>query len=149
PQGDLVLDLAKGVDRFQARWDLSTGVCKLVRLSGEAAAEQTLSTAATDLHKPGTYHVQLANVDERLTVFVDSALPFGDGIAYSPPKQRGPTQQDLEPVRIGCRGAGIAVNHLKVWRDTYYTVAASEADAGFGESWDFKSSVWHDPNRWE
>src|SRR5439155_2372259 len=32
-QGDLILELSKGIDRFQARWDLSSGVCALVRLS--------------------------------------------------------------------------------------------------------------------
>src|SRR5206468_8788465 len=28
-QGELIAELSKGVDRFQARWDLSTGVCAL------------------------------------------------------------------------------------------------------------------------
>jgi hypothetical protein len=31
PEGELWLELIKGVDRFQARWDLSTGQCRLWR----------------------------------------------------------------------------------------------------------------------
>lgn len=148
-QGQFVLDLSKGVDRFQAIWDLSTGACSLVRVTGEQ--RQTLLTAATEFHKPGTYRLRFANFDERLTVWVDSSRPFGDGVAYQPPQQRGPTRNDLEPVKIGSQGAAVTLDHLKVWRDTYYTVAQdrspSEADARVGD-WDFKSPSWHDADGW-
>ena len=138
PQGQLWLDLVKGVDRFQARFDLATGLCKLVRLPSEPGAlapeaEKTLATSPTELQKPGKYRLKFANVDERLIVWVDSSLPFGDGVIYSPPRQRGPTEQDLKPARIGSQGAAVTVGQLKLWRDTYYTVAEnqspSEADA--------------------
>jgi signal peptidase I len=127
PQGALTLELSKGVDRFQARWDLSTGVCTLVRLHD--GREETLENRDTNLKKPGTYHLRFANVDERLTVWVDSALPFGDGHVYDPPGQRGPTKNDLQPASIGVQGAGVEVSHLKLWRDTYYTANINSADA--------------------
>ena len=49
-------------------------------------------------------------------------MPFGDGRTYEPAAQRGPTRNDLEPASIGARNkASLRVNHIKLWRDTYYT----------------------------
>src|SRR5207253_8743561 len=87
-QGEFVLDLAKGVDRFQARFDVASGVCKLVRMTGHSAHAPdqpvkadpvVLDEKPTRLKGTGTYHVRFANFDERLTVWVDGRLPFGDG----------------------------------------------------------------------
>jgi signal peptidase I len=133
-EGELVLELSKGVDRFRARWQLPAGTCTLVRL-GPDGHPQELDQQPTALTKPGTYRLRFANVDERLTVWVDGKLPFGDGVAYDPPRKdpndptsavvRGPgsfvEKNDLEPASIGVRGAGLSVQKLKVWRDTYYT----------------------------
>ena len=48
----------------------------------------------------------LANVDQRLTLWVDDTLPFGDGVIYDGPAERGPTKEsDLAPASIGARGA--------------------------------------------
>jgi signal peptidase I len=127
-RGQLVLELSKGVDRFQARWDLSTGTCTLVRLSD--GRETELATGETDLKKPGKYQVRFANVDERLLVWVkrsgallSASLPFGDGVAYPPPSRPGPTEvNDLRaPASIGAKDANLKVTNLKLWRDTYYT----------------------------
>jgi signal peptidase I len=135
PTGKLVLELCKGVDRFQARWDLDTGICTLVR-RGEGATEE-LAHAATALKGTGTHRVRFANVDERLLVWVDRSLPFGDGAVYKPPRERGPTaENDLQPASIGADGAGVRVAHLKLWRDTYYTLTPSEPDARLsGDEW--------------
>src|SRR5262249_53214084 len=56
PEGKLVSDLAKGVDRFQAHWDLVTGVCTLLRVVD--GKEQVLDSRPTDMKKPGTYEVR-------------------------------------------------------------------------------------------
>jgi signal peptidase I len=120
PEGDLVLELSKGVDRFQARWQLGTGDCTLVRLTG--GREIKLETKPTSLKKKGVFRVRFANVDERLTVWVDGKLPFDDGVAYEAPKTRGPTANDLQPASIGVRGATVSVHKVQLWRDTYYTV---------------------------
>lgn len=144
PTGDLILDLAKGADRFQARWDLATGNCTLVRLSrvDGQLKEEILGAekTPTELKKKGTYRLRFANFDERLTVWVDSSLPFGHGVKYNPPKDRGPYDNDLLPVRIGTTASGVIVDHLKVWRDSYYTVARhnpgnADADLPLGFSW--------------
>jgi signal peptidase I len=127
-QGELVVDLNKGVDSFQASWDLTTGICTLSRKNH--GKEEKLASQPTALKKPGRYTLRFANVDDRLLVWVDSALPFGDGVTYLAPKQKGPTESDLQPVSIGVRGADLTVSELKLWRDTYYTVNVNGTDAG-------------------
>ena len=140
-QGDLILELSKGVDRFQARWDLTTGICTLVRLAD--GHETKLESKETMLKKPGKYRLRFADFDERLTLWVDSALPFGDGVIYQAPGLRGPTpENDLQPASIGVRGGAVAVTRLKVWRDTYYTVYINSGDASgpidFGQPADWE-----------
>ena len=85
---------------------------------------------------------------EASTVWVDRELPFDNGVSYDPPKgaaDRAPTWNDLEPVSIGGRGnASLSVHHLKLWRDTYYTVQA-DSDKDFDrEGTDF----WSTPSLW-
>ena len=84
-QGELTLELSKGVDRFQARFDLATGECRLLRV-GE---EKPLASQPTALKGGGKHTVRFADVDQRLTVWVDDALPFGDGVTYQAPKRTG------------------------------------------------------------
>lgn len=128
-QGELTAELSKGDDRFQAQWDLSSGTCRLIRLtygSGqEPPKEQELAKKETSLKKPGTYRLRFANVDERLVVWVDGSLPFGDGVPYDPQPDRmknGTSKpNDLEPASIGVKGGAVNVSDLSLWRDTYYT----------------------------
>jgi signal peptidase I len=121
--GEIILELSKGDDRFQARWDLSTGTCRLMRVRNGSAEE--LAKKETNLKKPGTYRLRFANVDERLTVWVDGSLPFGHGVPYEPIGDRSINDKakgnDLEPASIGVRGGAVNVSDLTLWRDTYYT----------------------------
>jgi signal peptidase I len=143
-EGEFTLELSKGVDRFQARWDLKSGACTLVRI-GRDGKEDPLDSKSTRVNKAGVYQLRFANVDERLTVWVDRELPFGDGKTYAAPRQRGPTRNDLDlPASIGSKGAAVQVHHLKLWRDTYYTLNASETpDIGLGREID-----WSEPDTW-
>jgi signal peptidase I len=123
-QGELTLELSRGVDRFRARWDLATGLCTLLRVQGEKEESLTPEPKPTSLKGGGAHHLRFANVDQRLTVWVDDALPFGDGVTYPPSETEGPTKEnDLEPASIGLKGTGATVHGLKLWRDTYYTTA--------------------------
>lgn len=143
PSGELILELSKGVDRFRARWDLPAGTCTLVRVRGDK--EEPLGSKPSVL-KPGTAHrLRFANVDDRLTVWVDDALPFEDGVEYEPSAQREPTAaNDLQPASVGAHDAALGVHHLKLWRDTYYTL-----DAGGGSSDSHLSGDdWADPEKW-
>jgi signal peptidase I len=133
--GDLILELSKGPERFQAQWQLATGICKLVRVSPQGGPGETLMEKPTILKKPGEYRLRFANFDERLTVWVDSTLPFDDGVTYDPPRDEqqrvvhGPIEKnDLEPASIGVRGAGVRVFDLQLWRDTYYTYTPDFSD---------------------
>jgi signal peptidase I len=120
--------------------------------------DKKLDSKPTRLSQPGTYHVRFANVDRRLTVWVDSALPFGDGQAYDPPTKKGtkeiirhPTTYDLEPASIGVRGgAALGVYKLKLWRDTYYLSShhdyTDNRAAGYDET--VAEEVFTEPSRW-
>ncbi len=157
PEGDLVLELSKGVDRFRATWQLASGTCALVRRHD--GKDETLQSKPTALNKAGTYQLRLANVDERLTVWVNQDLPFGDGVTYSAPPERGPRENDLQPAGIGCRGAALRIHGLKLWRDTYYNVEpphAADAEVirkilmsrGLGEEQRLHE-VFSDPTQWD
>src|SRR5205823_5787229 len=86
PGGELVLELAKGLDRFQAHFNLQDGTCTLKRLTGDEGGTRTetktLDQQPSPVNKPGTYELRFANVDERLLVWVDGKLLFGDGVKY-------------------------------------------------------------------
>jgi signal peptidase I len=150
-QGELTLELCKGPDRFRARWDLDTGTCTLRRgnLRGRNLHWEDLTRGETAMNKPGTYRLRFANVDRRLTVWVDNELPFGDGFAYDPPREtvdgetkivRRPTKNDLEPASIGTRGGpSLTVNKLKLFRDTYYLNDQNES---------LRKEVIEDPGKW-
>lgn len=152
PEGDLILEVGKGPDRFRASWQLSSGTCTLLRLHD--GKEETLASQATRLSKPGTYQVRLANVDQRLVLWVDQDLPFGEGVSYAASQEPGPSEGDLQPAGIGCRGAPVRIHQLKLWRDTYYTVdvfRAADAEnireiAGEEEK---VHEIFGDPSQWE
>jgi signal peptidase I len=145
PGAELRLELSRGVDRFQARFNLQTGECSLVRLNESwdgqprekplalnwpAGDDSEPAKRPTALKQSGTYRIRLANVDERLTLWVNDDLPFGDGVKYPPADSPGPTANDLAPANIGISGARATVAHLSLWRDTYYTLG----DSGRGGS---------------
>ena len=128
PQGKMVLELSRGISRYRAIFDLTTGECTLKQIEehpgNEAPANDAgkeLDKKPTELKKPGTYHVRLANVDDRLLLWIDGKLPFGDGVPYTPSEKTGPYRNDLQPASIGVRSGGVTIGKLQLWRDTYYT----------------------------
>src|SRR5262249_52358030 len=128
--------LSKGVDRFRAQWDLAAadGHCKLIRLTGDR--EETLQDGPTSLRPGAAHRLRFGNIDDRLLVWVDNQLPFGDGVVYSAARDHGPYANDLEPASIGYQGDGsVSVRHLQLWRDTYYTYTpgggSQDADYAF------------------
>ncbi len=165
PKGEFWIELSKGIDRFRAKWDLATGKCTLYR-EGLGKKLEELGTQDTSVKSAGTYMLRLANIDARLTVWVDRALPFGNGQDYEPPEiltkadienkrkwtdsaiehRRGPTENDLEPASIGSKGARLTVTHVRLWRDTYYSTSVRESDYSLQrDDWD-KVDKW-DPIR--
>jgi signal peptidase I len=142
-QGELTLELSKGPDRFQARFDLEAGTVSLWRLTGGQATE--LAKPVPAIAKPGTYKLRFANVDSRLTVWVDEKLPFQDadhkegGIDYAPwlpkstndPYDPSADANNRDPASVGTsRAAKLSVAHLQLWRDSYYTTAGDSRSFG-------------------
>jgi signal peptidase I len=153
-KGQFFMELSRGVDRFQARFDLTTGTCSLYRWSEHKTKKavvdgldkllpdwQLLGSAETRLKAKGTYHLYFANYDERLTVRIDRDMPFEEGKEYAPPDKRGPDDfldkaanesgklddiqnNDLQPASLCSLGAAVQVSSIKLWRDTYYTGSA-------------------------
>jgi signal peptidase I len=104
--------------------DLATGAAQLFH--GDTALGPPVRTAVA---RPGSYELCFANVDERLTLWIDGAVPFGAGLTYEvegPPA--APAAADLEPARIGTRNADIRVDKLVLKRDVYYTLEPTETD---------------------
>jgi signal peptidase I len=142
PSGTFVLELSKGHDRFQARWDLASpeGQCRLYRLNPQLTEKlkgeiKPLSGGETALRGAGTYRLRFANVDDRLLVWVNGQLAF-DPAPYTPDKREEPWEEnDLRrPAGIGVDGASVTVRHIKLFRDTYYTTGRDHSpnnpDAG-------------------
>jgi signal peptidase I len=151
-EGQLVLELSRGRQRFRAEFNLASGDCTLKQIRNHSEkdtpadeAGDQLAVQPTGLKKPGTYHVRFANVDDRLLLWVDHAMPFGDGVPYTPAEQRGPTANDLEPAGIGVRGGGVRVGRLQLWRDTYYT----QMHGSSGREDYNPPDSWSNPARWD
>ena len=117
------LELIKSGLSNRCEIDLATGEARLFH--GTTA----LGPASDRIARPGTYELTFANVDDRLTLWVDGALPFGDGRTYdshpgyvATDRGRSRTGADRRPA---CRGRS---RHLVLKRDVYYTLDPSETD---------------------
>jgi signal peptidase I len=151
--GEFVMELSKSRDRFQMKWNLATGNIDLVRLTTKEQKTEEMQLAskqATQPKKGSTYLVRFANVDNRLTVWVDSKLPFDDGVTYLGPTEQfaGPVaENDLEPASIGAKGAPVTVRKLCLYRDTYYTASINDSPSApdAGTAVDFSNKDTWDP----
>ena len=128
PDNEVILELNKGANRCQATF--VKGECRLVRYFSEGTKETRIEMGShgTKMTKPGKYSLRLANVDSRLTVWVDGkAIPFGreqsDYPSPPPSKKFEPTENDrMQPARVGARG-DVKVTKVSLWRDLQYNCA--------------------------
>ena len=140
---EMWLELVRAGEPFRCRLNLKTGEATLFQGSQELAQ----SAAPTAVQGQGSWELSFANVDRQLILWVDgSPVPFlsssgssveavpytsnpptGDDIA--PPPYRvtppcppvKPTTDDLSPVGLAVQGVAAKLNHLRLWRDLYYT----------------------------
>jgi signal peptidase I len=98
PQGSLYLELSRGEDRFQARFDLEKETCALLRLA-RGNGPVVLKQAGVSLPRSAGVRLRFANVDERLIVWVDDHLPFGDGVGYDGPRKLVPHKKPFQKWR--------------------------------------------------
>ena len=119
-QGELIMELSAGADRFRAVWNLESGHCALKQI--RQGVETALATATNHPLKPGSRHLRFANVDQRLTVWQDGKLLFKNGTNYQRSKETGPTlANDLEPASLGGSNTAFSLTNLRLYRDSYYT----------------------------
>jgi signal peptidase I len=138
PAGSLRLELIKAGTANRCEIDLASGAATLFH-----GADSVGPPASTGIARSGTYELVFANVDDRLTLWVNGELPFGDGITYdSDPANAAPTPADLEPARVAARKAAVEVDRLVLKRDLYYTLEPSLSDySNLGGSAEFDSSA--------
>src|SRR5690606_18234906 len=124
-------------------------------------------TARTALAKGGKHSVRFANVDDQLLLWVDNKLVefsgpttydwqalFGDR-REALPKTSDRHPGDLAPVGVATRGAELAIERLRVWRDIYYIAAVDAMPLGGNEHvvTDFSSrpstQLLSDPSQWD
>jgi len=129
PESTVILDLARGPNRYQA--EFAGGQVKLLRTGPNG---KLLATRSTPLTKAGTYDLRFANVDCRLRVWVNGTrIDFGTEADYpfETPDKFDDADHEwnegwflktdiLEPVAIRVQGE-VELSKLVIWRDTYYT----------------------------
>ena len=127
--GSVRLELIEGGVSNRCEIDLATGEAVLFH------GPEELGRAPSPLKGAGKRLVEFANVDDRLTLWVDGRPVFGDGLTYaSVGNHPEPTAEDLEPARIASRGAPVRVSGLVLKRDIYYTQNPGSID--YGSQWD-------------
>jgi len=118
----VVLELTKAGEKFRAEFD--NGVCRLFHVSSAADEPVMIAEQKTAITGAGKRDLRFANVDSRLTVWVDNRpLDFGDKADYPPPSRESfkDTVADThEPARIGATG-NVTISKVSLWRDVYYT----------------------------
>lgn len=160
---ELVLELNEGIRCYRCRFDLTTGIVKLVsvlRFSGEDGTEEILAEAESGLSGTGSWFLRFANVDDRLCLWVDGDLmEFGAGaeIAVDETLSPAPQYSDLTPVAFAVRNAGATVSDLLIERDIYYRASQLDNDEAnrFGwhgddehpEPFNLRRAL-HDPVEW-
>jgi signal peptidase I len=130
--GNLRFELIEGGVSNRCEIDLKTGTASLLH------GDESLGKASTGVSWQAPHEVMFANVDNRLTLWVDGRPIFGQGVTYDdatvPPSYPLPTAEDLAPARIAARGAKVQVSDLVLKRDIYYTVNLRGTD--YGSRWD-------------
>lgn len=117
--GTIRLELIEAGVSNRCAIDIATGTATLFH-----GDEPLGEPAQTAFRGPGAHELAFANVDGRLTLWVDGQTPFGEGRVYQNGEDgyAAPTAEDLQPVRIGVRQADLEVSNLVLTRDLYYTL---------------------------
>jgi Signal peptidase, peptidase S26 len=127
PTGQVRIDLVDGGVVNRCEIDLTTGLATLSRGGKPLGQPRPSGVRGT-----GAFDIAWANVDDRLTLWVDGRTPFGEGVVYDdgPAAHPSPTAADLDPAGVGVRGTAARVSGLVLKRDIYYTLKPGEADYG-------------------
>ena len=145
----VLLELVEGDRTYRCRIDAANGTALLSyydTLPGAAAAEAAsdgalspieyeLATAKTGVIGPGNYELAFANVDDRLTLWVDGdPVTFegqGTRVRYPPyaaTRVQEPTDRDLTPAGFAVKNLAARAAGLTVRRDIYYRGSFRDPD---------------------
>ena len=122
-KGSLRIDLVKAGVPHLCEFNLETGTVSLSR-----GNQKLLENIPSHLDTTGPHALSFANVDDRLTLRVDSHLPFVEGFSLPTPSALAPTKADLDPVGIAAKDASLAISKLLLKRDIYYTQKPAQSD---------------------
>lgn len=125
--GEVLLELVEGGVHYSCRIDIASGQAELLidggagQFTGADGQPLERVTGATSIRGAGRHEIQLANVDDELTLWVDSRLvEFDQPATYVREGDVLPTNDDLVPAAVGARSASLNVSRLRVFRDVYY-----------------------------
>ena len=125
PRGEICLELVKGGLPHRCIINVQTGAARLTR------GEQTLLEHDSPLKGPGRYQVEFANVDDRLTLWVNGRSVYENGVEYEQGDEVAiPTAADLSPAGVAVRNGSVTVSDLVLKRDIYYTQYPGQSDYG-------------------
>jgi signal peptidase I len=125
PNASVRLELIKAGLPHRCTINLETGTAAVTRGGVE------LGKWETPIKGPGRYHVQFANVDERVSLMVDGREVGGQGIELESNEAVPiPTAADLAPAAIAVRNASAVASDLVLKRDIYYTQTPGRVDYG-------------------
>ena len=135
--GEMILEVIEAGQPFQCLIDAATGRARLA-IPGQV---DYAPTAGTVLTGPGRYRIALANVDDRLLLWVKrinewkwTHVVFDQPTAYDGDTVFGGTNGirpqsdpdkpgDLAPAGIASRGLAMRVHRMRIYRDIYYIAA--------------------------
>lgn len=125
--GTTTLELNAGKRRYRLALDLQSGDATIFQ------NDRKLETQKSGIHTIGEHLIRFADFDERLTVWIDDKLVFGDGVPVEMSKveEMGPYLTDFEPAKIHVSNARVDIRALKLYRNTYYLQTSRWADGYF------------------
>ncbi|TWT77020.1 Signal peptidase I V [Posidoniimonas polymericola] len=140
-EGKLVLELVEAGCRFRCTFEVADGSAELTALPfGSTAAQPIAACGKTGVRGDGSHELRMANVDSRLTVWVDGGvLKFDKPTDYDAqellasdggilPQQDDANPGDLSPAGIGAEGLEATVDRVTLWRDIYYIAEKNTKD---------------------
>ena len=142
--GKLIVELVEGVRWYRCTFDLESGKVRIgfidrllsrdAEVGDESADdEQLIGEADSPITGTGKYSIYFANVDDRLSLWVnESLIQFEQNGEYHAPALRDDTEEDRIPVGIGAVGLTATASQFELYRDIYYR--SEVADPSFAHT---------------
>jgi signal peptidase I len=124
-KAQLLLELVEGFRTVRCQVNPISGLADIIVISRENgnvdSQQKTIASVQTGIHGPGEYTLAFANVDDRLSLWVnDDLIPLGDVASFQTTDLNLPTDLDLAPIGIAVSGMTATASDLVVRRDIYY-----------------------------